>query len=105
MNIRLENAIEQLEKLDNVEIYNKNAESGIITFNIKGVFAQDVATYFNSRGIACRSGQHCAKILIDFLKQVATVRASIYFYTTKEEIDALVEACRTGGDFLNAYFS
>ena len=98
-------AIEQLEKLDNVEIYNKNAESGIITFNIKGVFAQDVATYFNSRGIACRSGQHCAKILIDFLKQVATVRASIYFYTTKEEIDALVEACRTGGDFLNAYFS
>lgn len=98
-------AINQLTKLNNVEIYNKDAESGIITFNVKGVFAQDVATYFNSLGIACRSGQHCAKILIDFLKQVATVRASIYFYTSKDDIDALVEACRTGGDFLNAYFS
>lgn len=98
-------ALEQLEKLDNVIIYNKDADSGIITFNIKNVFAQDAATYFNSQGIACRSGQHCAKILISFLHEVATVRASIYFYNTKEDIDCLVEACKHGGDFLNAYFN
>ena len=91
--------------MDNIIIYNKNADSGIITFNIKGVFAQDAATYLNSKGICVRSGQHCAKILMDFLNTHATLRASFYLYTTKEEVDALVEACKTGGDFLDAYFA
>lgn len=99
-----EYAISKLKELDNIIIYNENAKSGIITFNIKGVFAQDAATYFNSKGIAVRSGQHCAKLLNDFLGTVATVRASLYFYNTKEEIDSFVEACKNGGDFLNAYF-
>ena len=98
-------AISQLETVPNIVIYNKEAEAGIITFNIKGIFAQDLATFLNSKGIACRSGQHCAKILINYLKEVATVRASIYFYTTKEEIDALVDALRKSGDFLDAYFA
>ena len=98
-------AISKLKQLDNIILYNENAESGIITFNIKDVFAQDAATYFNSKGICVRSGQHCAKILIDFLGTVATVRASIYFYNTIEDIDALVEACKKAGDFLDAYFN
>ena len=98
-------AISKLKQLDNVILYNENAESGIITFNIKDVFAQDAATYFNSKGICVRSGQHCAKILIDFLGTVATVRASIYFYNTIEDIDALAEACKKAGDFLDAYFN
>lgn len=98
-------AIERLSKVDNVYIYNKNAEAGIITFNYEGVFAQDLATHLNAKGICVRSGQHCAKILMDFLKCHATVRASLYFYNTKEEIDALVEAVKTGGDFLDAYFN
>ena len=97
-------AIKKLEELDNVVIYNKHSNSGIITFNIKDVFAQDAATYFNSQGIAVRSGQHCAKLLNDKLGTVATVRASLYFYNTEEEIDKFVEACKHGGDFLNAYF-
>ena len=98
-------AISELEKVPNVIIYNKNADAGIITFNVKGIFAQDLATFLNSKGIACRSGQHCAKILVNYLNEVATVRASIYFYTAKEEIDALVDALRKSGDFLDAYFA
>lgn len=97
--------IARLRDVANIKIYNENAEGGIVTFNIKGVFAQDEATYLNSRGIAIRSGQHCAKILIDFLGEVATCRASIYLYTTKEDCDALVDALKSGGDFLDAYFS
>ncbi len=97
--------ISRLEEVPNILIYNKEAESGIVTFNIKGVFAQDEATYLNSKGIACRSGQHCAKILNDFLQEVATVRCSLYFYNTKEEIDYFVETLKTGGDFLDAYFA
>ncbi len=98
-------AIKKLSEIDNITIYNKNAESGIITFNFQGVFAQDMATYLNSKGICVRSGQHCAKILMDYLKCYATVRASFYFYNTKEEIDAFIEACKNGGDFLDAYFN
>lgn len=98
-------AITELKKIDNVIIYNEHAEAGIITMNLKDVFAQDAATYFNSRGIAVRSGQHCAKILTDFLKTHATIRMSMYLYTTKEDIDEFVEACKMGGDFLDAYFN
>lgn len=98
-------AIKKLKSNDKVILYNETAESGIITFNIKDVFAQDEATYLNSQGIACRSGQHCAKVLLDYLGEVATVRASIYFYNTKEDIDIFVSALKKGGDFLDAYFA
>jgi cysteine desulfurase/selenocysteine lyase len=98
-------AVSELEKTNNVTIYNAKSEAGIVTFNIKNVFAQDAATYLNSQGIAVRSGQHCAKILIDYLGVVATVRASFYFYTTKDDIDALVRAVKNGGNYLDAYFN
>ena len=97
-------AVEKLKKTGKVTIYNERSEAGIVTFNVDGVFAQDAATLLNSKGIACRSGQHCAKMLNDELGTVATVRASFYLYTTKDDIDALVKAIEEGGDFLDAYF-
>ena len=99
-----EYAIAKLNELDNVIVYNKDNDSGIITFNVKDVFCQDAGTYFNSKGIAVRSGHHCAKLLPNHLHVIGTVRASLYFYNTKEEIDVFVEACRHGGDFLDAFF-
>lgn len=97
-------AISKLKTLENIVIYNENANSGIITFNVKNVFAQDEASYLNSKGICVRSGEHCAKLLKDMLKTIGTVRVSLYFYNTKEEIDALIEALSKGEDFLDAYF-
>lgn len=98
-------ALKKMKKLKNVIIYNENAEGSIITFNVKNVFAEDASTYFNSKGICLRSGQHCARILIDFLGTVSTLRASFYFYNTKEEIDQFVDAIKGGSDFLSAYLS
>ena len=97
-------AVEELSKIQDIIIYNKNAETGIITFNIKDVFPQDAATYLNSKGICVRSGQHCAKILINFLKTVGTVRVSLYFYNNKEDVDQLIDALKNRGDILDAYF-
>lgn len=97
-------AIEKLKKLDNIEIYNASSTSAIITFNIKGVFCQDAGSFFNYKGIAVRSGHHCAKLLPDIINTIGTVRASLYFYNTKEEIDRFVEVCKNGGDFLDAFF-
>ena len=97
-------AVAKLKNYPNVKLYNADSEAGILTFNIDNIFAQDAATYFNSKGIAVRSGQHCAKILTSFLGTLATVRASFYFYTTKEDIDCLVDAIAHSEDYLDAYF-
>ena len=98
-------AINKLKDNNNIEIYNKDARNGIIAFNIKGVFAQDEATLLNSKGIAVRSGQHCAKMIDNVIKTIATVRMSTYLYTSKEDIDAFVDAINNGGDILDAYFN
>lgn len=97
-------AIEGLKANGNATIYNEDADSGIITFNIDGVFAQDVATHLSSKGVFCRSGQHCAKILPETLKTQGTVRASFYLYNTEEDVEAFVKACKTAEDFLDAFF-
>lgn len=86
-------AIEKLKKLDNLILYNPTSPTGIIAFNVKDVFAQDAAGYLNSQGIAVRSGNHCAKILLNVLKTSETIRASLYFYNTKEDVDRFVQAC------------
>ena len=96
-------AIEKMSQLDNVTVYNPNSE-GAIAFNIKDVFAQDAASLFNTYGIAVRAGEHCAKILDEFLKVRTTCRVSFYFYNTEEEIDQFIEACKKGDDFLDAFF-
>ena len=101
----LEYAIKKLEGYKDIIIYNKDAKNGILTFNIKGVFPQDEATLMNYKGIAIRSGEHCAKLLDNYLETKATCRMSTYLYTTKEEIDTFVEAIINGGDILDAYFN
>ena len=97
-------ALEKLEECEDIVIYNKDSNSGIITFNRKGVFSQDEATLLNSKGIAVRSGQHCAKMIDEVIGDIATVRASFYLYTSKSDIDALVNALKEKGDILDAYF-
>ena len=98
-------AISKLKSNDKVIIYNEEARSGNIVFNIKDVFAQDESTLLNYYGIAVRSGNHCAKMLVNYIGLPYTCRASTYLYTTKEDIDALVEAINNGGDILDVYFN
>ena len=95
--------VEKMKQLDNIEIYNEESQ-GAIAFNIKGVFSQDGASLFNTYGIAVRAGNHCAKILDEFLNVTTTLRASFYFYNTKDEIDQFIEVCKKGDDFLDAFF-
>ena len=87
--------MEKLLKLDNVEIYNPHGDTGIIALNVKGIFSQDTGGYLNSQGIAVRSGNHCAKMLVDIIDHDDTVRVSLYFYNTEADCDALVEALKT----------
>lgn len=90
--------IYNLEKIPNIVLYNKNSKSGIVTFNIKGVFSQDTSVYLNHYNIAIRAGNHCAKILKDDLNIKNTCRISIYLYNTKEEIDKVIEVLKNSKD-------
>ena len=83
--------MEKMLPLENLEIYNPDNLSGPVTFNVKGVFAQDAAGYLASKNIAVRSGNHCAKILHELIGTDQTIRASLYFYNTKEEVDRFTE--------------
>ncbi len=83
--------VDSLKQLNNLKLYNPNTDTGIVTFNVKGIFAQDVASYLGNKNICLRSGNHCAKILVDFLHTPATLRCSLYFYNTMAEIDKLVK--------------
>ena len=85
-------AISKLSKLNNIIIYNDKIENGILTFNVKDIFAQDVASYLNKKGICVRVGNHCAKMLSEVIGINYTIRASFYFYNTKDDIDKLVLA-------------
>lgn len=90
--------IKELEKIDNVIIYNKNSNSGIVLFNLKDIFPQDTAVYLNHYKISVRAGNHCAKILKDEIGIKNTCRISLYFYNTKEEIDKLIEVLKNAKD-------
>ena len=83
--------ISKLERLPHIQIVNEEADSGIVAFNVDGIFSQDVAYYLNKYNICVRAGNHCAKILKHSIGVKNTVRVSLYFYNTKEEVDTLVE--------------
>jgi len=57
------------------------------SFNLPGLHAHDLASLLDERGIAIRSGHHCAQPLLARLGTKAAARASLYLYNTEEEID------------------
>lgn len=81
----------KLSMLPHIDIINYHSETGIVAFNVKDVFSQDVAYYLNKYNICVRAGNHCAKILKQAIGDTNSVRVSVYFYNTKKDIDSLVE--------------
>lgn len=81
----------KLLEINHIKVINEEAGSGIIAFNVEGIFSQDVAYYLNKYNICTRAGNHCAKILKSVTGVKNTVRVSLYFYNTYEEIDSLIE--------------
>ena len=86
--------ISELDKLDFIDVYNREIDTNIVAFNIKGVFAQDTAVYLDKYNICVRAGNHCAKILDNELNISNTVRISLSFYNNKEEIDLLINVLK-----------
>jgi len=64
-------------------------KAGVLSFLVDGVHSHDVGTILDLEGIAVRTGHHCAQPVMDHFGVAATTRASLAFYNTKEELDAL----------------
>lgn len=85
-------ATEQLLSINKLKIYGTaTRKSSVISFLVQGVHPYDMGVLLDTMGIAVRTGHHCAEPLMRRLGVEGTVRASLAFYNTKEEIDALVK--------------
>jgi cysteine desulfurase/selenocysteine lyase len=84
---------EKLKSVDGLRmIGSAEHKAAILSFVMQGVHPHDIGTILDSNGIAVRAGHHCAMPLMARLGIPATARASLAFYNTEAEIDALVEA-------------
>ena len=102
----LKYAVEQLKKLDFIELYltpNEQNHTSVISFNIKGIHPHDVASILDTQGICIRSGNHCAQPLMRYMGIDSTCRASFYIYNTKEDVDKLVEALKKAYSMFKKY--
>lgn len=86
--------VNKLSELDFIKIYNKDVDTNIVVFNIDGVFAQDTSVYLDKYNICVRAGNHCAKMIDNVFNISNTVRISLSFYNTKEEIDLLINVLK-----------
>lgn len=85
---------ERLDALPWVVQYGEHAttnRAGICSFNVEGVHAHDVGSFLDQKGIAVRTGFHCAQPLMKHFGVTGTVRASFYLYNTRDEIDRFIE--------------
>ncbi len=66
-------------------------KAGVLSFVLDGIHAHDIGTILDQEGIAIRTGHHCAQPVLQRFGVPATARASVAFYNTAREIDALVQ--------------
>ena len=83
--------INKLEKISFIDIINLEADGAIVSFNIDKIFSQDIAYYLNKYNVCVRAGNHCAKLVKNVTGVTNSVRISLAFYNTEEEIDEVVE--------------
>ena len=81
----------QLRAIPGIRIFgNAPEKSGILSFVVEGVHAHDVGTILDSEGVAVRTGHHCTMPVMARFDVPAMARASLAFYNTRADIDALV---------------
>ncbi|MBR1122574.1 cysteine desulfurase [Bradyrhizobium lablabi] len=86
-------AQDRLREINSLRLIGTARHKGpVISFEMKGAHAHDVATVIDRQGIAVRAGTHCVMPLLERFNVTATCRASFGMYNTREEVDQLVQA-------------
>jgi len=87
----LDYGTQQLERIPGLRIIGTAREkASVLSFVLEGVHPHDVGTILDREGVAVRTGNHCAQPVLEWFGVPATTRASIAFYNTRQDIDALV---------------
>ncbi len=88
----LEYGTEQLQAIEGLRLIGTaRQKASVLSFLLDNIHPHDIGTVLDTQGIAIRTGHHCAQPLMQRFQIPATARASLAFYNTKAEIDALVE--------------
>jgi len=76
-----------------ISVYGRHdaADSAVVSFLHPSIQSEDLAHLFDARGIAVRTGHHCAQPLLHRLGISGTVRASFYLYNTMDEAEKFIE--------------
>ena len=88
-----EHILTEMRNIDGIDILGPESvedRAGLVSFNIPNVHPHDLGTYLDTKGIAIRTGHHCAMPLIKKLGSHSSARASFYVYNTKNEINEFV---------------
>lgn len=84
-------ATDRLSKLPGLRIFGSSKQKvSVISFLLEGIHPYDTGMVLDKLGIAVRTGHHCTQPVMDYFHIPGTVRASLAFYNTKEEVDALI---------------
>ncbi len=98
----LDYGTKKLMEIEGLKIFGTAKEkTSVISFNVEGIHPYDIGTIIDKKGIAVRTGHHCAQPIMDFYQIPGTIRASFAFYNTKEEIDVMVEAIKKAKTMLS----
>lgn len=101
----LEYALKRIQEIPHLTIYGPKFmedRGAIISFSVAGIHPHDLATILGEQGVCVRAGNHCAQPLMEFLNVPATTRISLYFYNTKENIDAFIEGVKSAQQLFEA---
>ena len=89
----LQYATDKLLQIEGLKIYGTSPQkTSVISFNIGDIHPFDIGSIIDKLGIAVRTGHHCAQPIMSFYNIPGTIRASLSFYNTFEEIDLLYSA-------------
>jgi cysteine desulfurase/selenocysteine lyase len=98
----LEYATAAISQLSGVRIIGTApSKASVVSFVVDGAHPHDVGTILDREGIAVRTGHHCAQPVMDRFQIAATTRASLAFYNTVAEVDALVAGIRKVQEFFS----
>ncbi|MBL7013504.1 MAG: cysteine desulfurase [Candidatus Marinimicrobia bacterium] len=89
-----EYALEKMKKIDGIILYGPIKRGPVISFNIDGIHAHDLATFLNQDNIAIRVGHHCAQPIMDKLNVPSTARVSFHIYNSKQDIDTFCSSLK-----------
>ncbi|OCQ22997.1 cysteine sulfinate desulfinase [Pseudoalteromonas luteoviolacea] len=90
-----------LKAIDGIKVWGDTEHNiGVVSFTYKDEHHFDIATFLNTYGVAVRSGHHCTQPLMEHLSLSGTVRVSLAFYNSYNDVDTFIDALKDTIDML-----